>query len=198
MCPLQLLESSEQAEEPTTFEVGTGDIVGNRLFEASRPSLPCCTCRCLCSALLPWPVPRCFYALTSLSLHPAAPRAEHTTPAFPVCLLPLLTACPPAFLSCCMQAFDEAVRGLAVGDYTRVKVGAARWHHGLGALITCTAAAADATASRGHAQAIQCTLLTAASACLPPPPPLLLGAAASAAAAAAAGCRLRVVSGRRS
>lgn len=31
-CP-QLLESSEQNEEPTTFEVGAGDIVGNRLFE---------------------------------------------------------------------------------------------------------------------------------------------------------------------
>lgn len=30
---VQLLESSEQAEEPTTFEVGAGDIVGNRLFE---------------------------------------------------------------------------------------------------------------------------------------------------------------------
>jgi len=30
---LQLLESSEQAEEPTTFEVGAGDIVGDRLFE---------------------------------------------------------------------------------------------------------------------------------------------------------------------
>ena len=30
---LQLLESSEQSEDPTTFEVGAGDIVGNRLFE---------------------------------------------------------------------------------------------------------------------------------------------------------------------
>ncbi|EFN56844.1 hypothetical protein CHLNCDRAFT_144428 [Chlorella variabilis] len=30
----ELLESSEQSEEPTTFEVGAGDIVGNRLFEA--------------------------------------------------------------------------------------------------------------------------------------------------------------------
>lgn len=32
---LQLLESSDTNEEPTTFEVGAGDIVGNRLFEVS-------------------------------------------------------------------------------------------------------------------------------------------------------------------
>lgn len=30
---LQLLESSDKSEDPTTFEVGAGDIVGNRLFE---------------------------------------------------------------------------------------------------------------------------------------------------------------------
>ncbi|KAI7842806.1 hypothetical protein COHA_003552 [Chlorella ohadii] len=30
----ELLESSDQSEDPTTFEVGAGDIVGNRLFEA--------------------------------------------------------------------------------------------------------------------------------------------------------------------
>lgn len=37
---LQLLESSEQSEEPTTFEVGAGDIVGNRLFEVG--ATVCC------------------------------------------------------------------------------------------------------------------------------------------------------------
>ncbi len=30
----EVLESSRASDEPTTFEVGTGDIVGNRLFEA--------------------------------------------------------------------------------------------------------------------------------------------------------------------
>lgn len=35
----QLLESSDQSEEPTTFEVGAGDIVGNRLFEVSTNPL---------------------------------------------------------------------------------------------------------------------------------------------------------------
>ena len=34
--PSQLLESSDAAEDPTTFEVGAGDIVGNRLFEVRR------------------------------------------------------------------------------------------------------------------------------------------------------------------
>ena len=29
-----VLETSKTAEEPTTFEVGAGDIVGNQLFEA--------------------------------------------------------------------------------------------------------------------------------------------------------------------
>ncbi|PSC74353.1 peptidyl-prolyl cis-trans FKBP-type [Micractinium conductrix] len=53
----ELLESSDQSEEPTTFEVGAGDIVGNRLFEA----------------------------------------------------------------------FDEAVRGLAVGDVTRIQAEGGEW-----------------------------------------------------------------------
>ncbi|KAL4452593.1 hypothetical protein ABPG75_008255 [Micractinium tetrahymenae] len=53
----ELLESSDQNEEPTTFEVGAGDIVGNRLFEA----------------------------------------------------------------------FDEAVRGLAVGDFTRIQAEGGEW-----------------------------------------------------------------------
>lgn len=53
----ELLESSDQSEEPTTFEVGAGDIVGNRLFEA----------------------------------------------------------------------FDEAVRGLTVGDMTRIKAEGGEW-----------------------------------------------------------------------
>lgn len=30
----EILETSKTAEEPTTFEVGAGDIVGNQLFEA--------------------------------------------------------------------------------------------------------------------------------------------------------------------
>ena len=30
----EVLESSRASDEPTTFEVGTGDIVGNKLFEA--------------------------------------------------------------------------------------------------------------------------------------------------------------------
>lgn len=30
----EVLESSRASDEPTTFEVGAGDIVGNRLFEA--------------------------------------------------------------------------------------------------------------------------------------------------------------------
>lgn len=53
----ELLESSDQNEEPTTFEVGAGDIVGNRLFEA----------------------------------------------------------------------FDEAVRGLAVGEFTRIQAEGGEW-----------------------------------------------------------------------
>lgn len=32
----QVLESSRMSEEPTTFEVGAGDIVGNKVFEVRR------------------------------------------------------------------------------------------------------------------------------------------------------------------
>lgn len=97
---VQLLESSEQSEEPTTFEVGAGDIVGNRLFEVGSQ------CLLLLDLLL--------RLLLALLL-----RQRLLFP-WPTCTLCCACCAVPAALS--LQAFDEAVRGLAVGGATRVKV----------------------------------------------------------------------------
>ena len=166
---LQLLESSETAEEPTTFEVGAGDIVGNRLFEASCRRICCRTCcrRCsLCSLRLLLP---CHYARSTAALrgpHIAWASWHSSELALPCLPCP---ACLPA-LSCPglprLQAFDEAVRGLAVGDYTRVKVGSSSWRQQAGdswhvvqpAFITPRTALSPATEAAHPPTAVACRL----------------------------------------
>jgi hypothetical protein len=44
--PLQVLESSRDVEEPLTFEVGAGEMMGNRLFQVGGSAACCAYCMC--------------------------------------------------------------------------------------------------------------------------------------------------------
>jgi hypothetical protein len=86
-----VLESSQESGEPLTFEVGAGEVMGNKLFQVSGPAL---------SSVLQFRE-------------------------FLVCMNREALSCQTAQHVIC-QGFDEAIRGLAVGQATIIEVSSSR------------------------------------------------------------------------
>ena len=114
----QELESSRTTDDPATFQVGAGDIVGNKLFEVRG-------CACLETGR-----PVRLRVGTGAGTEPCGLvgvcgcYCQSSPPVLQSRAHPPLSAHPPAR----PQAFDAAVRGLAVGESATITVRRATAH----------------------------------------------------------------------